>query len=116
MKGGMETEYFIQRGRQVAIVSAGNPEVTFNLVDFYHKEGCLMGVDTLKLSFGESAEIFKALLSGFKEGIFSAPPVETVSLDGALNAYRLVGRTLGSPDFCIRDSRMLMIQARSRLL
>ena len=47
--------------------------VTFNLVDFYHKEACLLGVDTLKLSPGEAAEILKALLPGFKEGIFFSP-------------------------------------------
>jgi len=81
-------ESLAQRGRQVAIASAGNPHVTFNLVDFYHKEACLMGVDTLKLSFSESAEILKSLLPGFKEGIFSAPPVKMVSLDEATKAYR----------------------------
>ena len=81
-------ESLAQRGRQVAIASAGNPRVTFNLVDFYHKEACLRGMDTLKLSFGESAEILKALLPGFTEGIFSPPPLEAVSLDEAPSAYR----------------------------
>ena len=37
-------ESLAQRGRQIAIASAGNPRVTFNLVDFYHKEACLLGV------------------------------------------------------------------------
>ena len=71
------------RGRQIAVASAGNPQVTFNLVDFYHKEACLLGVDTLKLSPGEAAEILTALLPGFKAGIFSPPTVEAVSLDDA---------------------------------
>ena len=83
-------ESLAQRGRQIAIASAGDPRVTFNLVDFYHKEARLLGVDTLKLSFREAAEILKSLLPGFKEGIFSPPPVETVSLDEALSAYRTV--------------------------
>jgi hypothetical protein len=43
--------------RKEGVASAGSPQVTFNLVDFYHKERQLIGVDTLKLSFGESAEI-----------------------------------------------------------
>jgi NADPH2:quinone reductase len=83
-------ESLAQRGRQIAIASAGDGRVTFNLVDFYHKEACLIGVDTLKLSPGEAAEILKALLPGFQEGIFSPPPVETIALDDALNAYRAV--------------------------
>ena len=76
-------ESLAQRGRQIAIASAGEARVTFNLVDFYHKEARLLGVDTLKLSSGEAAEILQGLLPGFKEGIFSPPPVETISLDEA---------------------------------
>ena len=95
-------ESLAQRGRQIAIASAGEARVTFNLVDFYHKEACLIGVDTLKLSPGEAAEILKALLPGFKEGIFSPPPVETVSLDEALNAYRAVMEGSSGKKFVIR--------------
>jgi hypothetical protein len=65
-------------------------------VDFYHTEACLIGLDTLKLSFSESAEILNGLLPGFKEGIFSPPDVETVSLDGALGAYRAIDEELPS--------------------
>ncbi len=83
-------ESLSHRGRQIAIASTGDGRVTFNLVDFYHKEARLLGLDTLKLSFDEAAEILKGLLPGFKEGIFSTPAVETVSLDDALNAYRAV--------------------------
>lgn len=95
-------ESLAQRGRQIAIASAGDPRVTFNLVDFYHKEACLIGVDTLKLSFEEAAEILQALLPGFKEGIFSPPPVETVSLDDALSAYRAVIEGSSGKKFVIR--------------
>ena len=79
-----------QRGRQIAIASAGDPQVTFNLVGFYHREARLIGVDTLKISFRESAEILKAVLPGFKEGIFPLPSVEAVSLEGALRAYQAI--------------------------
>src|SRR5208282_3115775 len=64
-------ESLARRGRQIAIASAGSPQVSFNLVDFYHKEARLIGIDTLELSFGEAADILKALLSGFKAGVFS---------------------------------------------
>jgi NADPH:quinone reductase len=34
------------RGRQVAIASTGDMKVSFDLVDFYYREGRLFGVDT----------------------------------------------------------------------
>ena len=61
-------ESLAQRGRQIAIASAGNPHVSFNLVNFYHKEACLLGVDTLKLSPGEAAEILQGAAPGFQGG------------------------------------------------
>jgi NADPH:quinone reductase len=85
-------ESLAQRGRQVAIASAGSPQVTFNLLNFYHKEARLVGLDTFALSFVEAAEILKALLSDFKANIFSLPAVETISLDGALGAYREIDK------------------------
>ncbi len=95
-------ESLAQRGRQIAIASAGDPRVTFNLVDFYHKEAGLLGVDTLKLSFAEAAEILKGLLPGFKQGIFSPSSVETVSLDEALGAYRTIAAGSSGKKFVIR--------------
>ena len=83
-------ESLAHRGRQIAIASIGDPRVTFNLARFYHKEAGLLGVNTLQLSPGEAAEILRALLPGFREGIFSPPAVEAVSLDDALSAYRAV--------------------------
>ena len=90
-------ESLAQRGRQIVIASAGNPQVTFNLVDFYHKEARLIGVDSLKLSFSESA-----LLPGFKAGAFSLPSVETVSLDGALHAYQAIDQGTAKNKVVIR--------------
>jgi NADPH:quinone reductase len=95
-------ESLAKRGRQIAIASAGDGRVTFNLVDFYHKEARLFGLDTLKLSFEEAAEILKGLLPGFKEGIFSPPAVETVSLDAALSTYRAVMEGASGKKFVIR--------------
>ena len=94
-------EFFAQRGRRIAIASTGS-QVTLDLVDFYHKEARLIGLDTLELSFVESAEILKALLPDFKAGIFSPPAVETISLDGALGAYREIDEGSSKKKFVIR--------------
>ncbi len=90
------------RGRQIAIASAGDPRVTFNLVDFYHKEARLLGVDTLKLSFAEAAAILQALLPGFQEGIFPPPAVERISLDDAARANPTVLAGTAGKKFVIR--------------
>jgi len=81
------------RGRQVAISSSPEPRVNFNLVDFYHNESRLFGVDSLKLSFEETAEILRQLSSGFETGIFPAPPVETFSLAEGPRIYREVAES-----------------------
>jgi NADPH:quinone reductase-like Zn-dependent oxidoreductase len=76
------------RGRQVAISSSPEPRVTFNLVDFYHNESRLLGVDSLKLSFEETAEILRRLTPGIESGIFPPSRVETFSLEEGLRLYR----------------------------
>ncbi len=91
-----------QRGRQIAISAAGSPLVSFNLLDFYHKEARLIGLDTFELTFGEAAEILKAVVPGFREGILSTPPVETISLDDALSAYRSIDQGNSKKKFVIR--------------
>jgi NADPH:quinone reductase-like Zn-dependent oxidoreductase len=68
------------RGRQVAISSSSEPRVSFNLVDFYHHESRLLGVDSLKLSFEETAEILRILTPGIEAGTFPPPAVETFRL------------------------------------
>ncbi|MBV8330628.1 MAG: zinc-binding alcohol dehydrogenase family protein [Verrucomicrobia bacterium] len=76
------------RGRQVAISSSPEPRVSFNLVDFYHNESRLFGVDSLKLSFEETGEIFRQLKPGIESGIFPPPRVETFSLEEGPRLYR----------------------------
>jgi NADPH:quinone reductase len=63
------------RGRQVAIASAGDMKVSFDLVDFYHREGRLFGVDTLKLGFAECASVLRRLLKGIESGEFKPPGI-----------------------------------------
>ena len=76
------------RGRQVAIASSPEPQVSFNLVDFYHNESRLLGVDSLKLSFEETAEILRRLTPGIESGIFPPPRVETFPLEEGPRLYR----------------------------
>ncbi|HYY27976.1 MAG TPA: zinc-binding alcohol dehydrogenase family protein [Chthoniobacterales bacterium] len=76
------------RGRQVAISSSPEPRVSFNLVDFYHNESRLLGVDSLKLSFEETSEIFRRLIPGIESGIYPPPRFEIFSLDDGARIYR----------------------------
>jgi NADPH2:quinone reductase len=79
------------RGRHVAIASNPDPRVSFNLVDFYHRESRLIGVDSVKLSFEESAEILRGLTPGIEDGTFPAPKIKTCTFADIVDAYRLVG-------------------------
>jgi NADPH:quinone reductase len=81
------------RGRQVAISSSPDPRVSFNLVDFYHNESRLLGVDSLKLSFEETAEILRRLTPGIEAGTFPPPQVETFRLEEGPRLYRDVAES-----------------------
>jgi NADPH:quinone reductase-like Zn-dependent oxidoreductase len=56
-------------GRQVAITSTGDGRVSFNLIDFYHKE------------------IADELRPGFETGALKLPPIEIVPFEKAVDAY-----------------------------
>jgi NADPH:quinone reductase-like Zn-dependent oxidoreductase len=75
------------RGRHVVIAAAGDSHVGFDLRDFYHLEGRLLGVDTLKLTLAESAAILRQLAPGFDSGAFRPPAVETCPLAESPGAY-----------------------------
>jgi NADPH:quinone reductase-like Zn-dependent oxidoreductase len=75
------------RGRHVVIAASGDPHVRFDLSDFYHREGRLLGVDTLKLSLAESASILRQLAPGFDSGAFRPPAVESCPLTESPGAY-----------------------------
>lgn len=63
------------QGRLIAISSTGSREVSFDLVDFYHNESRLFGVDTLKRDLIASASILEALSGGFEAGDYRAAPI-----------------------------------------
>jgi NADPH:quinone reductase-like Zn-dependent oxidoreductase len=79
------------RGRLVEISATGQREVGFDLVDFFHNESRLLGVDTLKLDLTASAHILDALAPGFESGVYRPAPIaQTVSLPQAREGYRKV--------------------------
>ena len=77
-------------GRQVAIASPGHPQVSFNLIDFYHNFSRLLGVDSFGLTSRQVAEIEEELTRGFETGALKPPPIEIVPFEKALDAYSRV--------------------------
>jgi NADPH:quinone reductase len=74
-------------GRQVAIASPGHPQVSFNLIDFYHNFSRLLGVDSFGLTSERIAEIAAELSPGFETGVLKPPPIELVPFEKAVDAY-----------------------------
>ena len=60
-------------GRQVAITSTGDRRVSFDLVDFYHNESRLIGVDSMKFSPHDVSVIADELRQGFEANILKVP-------------------------------------------
>jgi NADPH:quinone reductase-like Zn-dependent oxidoreductase len=79
-----------RRGRQVSIAAGGMPRVTFSLVDFYHNESRLLGLDSLKWGFKEGADILRELVPAFESGEYPAPEVLSVPLEKGVEYYRLI--------------------------
>src|ERR1700685_118223 len=77
-------------GRQVAITTAGDPRVSFNLRDFYHNFSRLLGVDSYGLTSRQVAEIADELRPGFEMGVLKPPPIELVRFERAVDAYSRV--------------------------
>jgi NADPH:quinone reductase len=79
-------------GRLIEIAATGRREVCFDLIDFYHNESRLFGIDTLKDDLTASAKVLDALTPGFVAGDYHAAPIaESFELDKAQEAYRKVG-------------------------
>jgi NADPH:quinone reductase len=79
-------------GRAMAITSSKDRRVSFDVVDFYHNQLHLIGVDSVKLSGQEIVAIMNRLRPGFEEGQLQAPSVATWPLDRAVEAYQTVER------------------------
>ena len=63
--------------------------MAFNLVDFYHNQSHLIGVDAIQLSFEDSGQILRSLLPYFESRDFG-PQIDPVPVgfDAVLSAYR----------------------------
>jgi NADPH2:quinone reductase len=86
-----------RRGRVLEISGTGKRRVEFDLIDFYHNETQLLGVDSAKLGVAESAPLMSALVEGFDSGKLSGPAIaQAFPLDQAREAYQAVaGGTRG---------------------
>lgn len=81
------------KGRLIEISSpAKERKVGFDLIDFYHREARLFGVDSRSLDVVACASVLEALTPGFESGALqpSAERIETYSLDRAIAAYQHV--------------------------
>jgi NADPH:quinone reductase len=90
---GIALGLLAHRGRQVEITSPTERRVSFDLVDFYHNESQLFGLDTLKRDLTASGRILEELRSGFDSGVYQPPIIsKTLPLDHAQQAYELVAK------------------------
>jgi NADPH:quinone reductase-like Zn-dependent oxidoreductase len=81
------------RGSQVEITSPTERRVSLDLVDFYHNESQLFGVDTLQRDLTSAARILDKLRQGFEEGSYHPHVIaKTMPLSNARYAYELVAR------------------------
>jgi NADPH2:quinone reductase len=83
-------------GRQIAIATTKDRRVSFDLIDFYHNQSHLMGVDTMPLTGSEIADLMNSLRAGFQQGHLQPPDVQAWPLDRAIEAYQAVEKG-GSP-------------------
>src|SRR5205807_10159584 len=86
---GSVNQCLAHRGRHVVIASI-EPRVSFNLVDFYHREARLIGADTLKLSFSESAEVLREIVPLVNAGVLTPPELDSIAIEQGPRAYQAV--------------------------
>ncbi|MFM0165242.1 quinone oxidoreductase family protein [Paraburkholderia sediminicola] len=80
-----------RRGRLLEISATGQRRVELDLIDFYHNETQLLGVDSAKLGVAESAPLMTALVEGFESGKLQAPAIaQEFPLERAREAYAAV--------------------------
>ncbi|ASW01986.1 quinone oxidoreductase family protein [Paraburkholderia aromaticivorans] len=80
-----------RRGRVLEISATGKRRVEFDLIDFYHNETRLLGVDSAKLGVADSAPLMTALVEGFETGKLSGPVIaQAFPLERAREAYEAV--------------------------
>jgi NADPH:quinone reductase-like Zn-dependent oxidoreductase len=80
----------LANGGRLAVIAAAksDPNVTFNMRDFYHRQLRLLGVDTLQKSAVASAAIHRELSPLFESGALTVDAPEEITLHEAVDAYR----------------------------
>lgn len=79
------------RGRQIEITSPSERTASFDVVDFYHNESRLIGLDTLKRDLDASARILEKLSDGFRAGAYQPHAIGRLfPLQEARQAYERV--------------------------
>ncbi len=80
-----------RRGRVLEISATGKRRVEFDVIDFYHNETQLLGVDSAKLGVAESAPFMAALVQGFESAQYESPVIaQRFTLEQARDAYLAV--------------------------
>jgi NADPH:quinone reductase-like Zn-dependent oxidoreductase len=80
-----------RRGRVLEISATGKRRVEFDLIDFYHNETQLLGVDSAKLGVADSAPLMTALAVEFDHGKLRGPAIaQEFPLERAREAYEAV--------------------------
>ena len=79
-------------GRQIAITSVGDRRVSFDLLDFYHHELHLIGVDSMKFTGAEIAGMLDALRPGFESEALKPFDVQAWPFEHAIEAYEAVSK------------------------
>jgi NADPH2:quinone reductase len=82
-------------GRHIAIASAGDRRVSFDLVDFYHNASRLIGVDSMKFTASNVGAMADELRPGFETGALKAPPIETIPFERAVEGYEKIAAGQG---------------------
>jgi len=78
-------------GRMAILASPAQRQVPIDVLDFYHNESQMFGVDTLRRDLTASAKILRALSPGFENGSLKAPVIHSVvPLEQAVAAYTQV--------------------------
>lgn len=89
----MALSILAHRGRQIEIAGPPDRRASFDIVDFYHNESQLLGVDTLKRDLVASARILEQIKNGFDDNSFHPPVIsQNLPLARAQYAYSLVER------------------------
>jgi NADPH:quinone reductase len=80
-----------QLGRHIAITSAGTRRVSFDLLDFYHRQLSLFGVDSRALTVTDCSNLLTAMTPDFEAGRLKPSAIsKRGTLDDASDLYTFV--------------------------